>query len=451
MKNKNLKQNSFSQKRLSKSDQMLLVGISLALVYWLIETMMQMFFSNKFNFFTALIGSSLDESWPRLVVLCLFVIFGSHAQFTINSRKEAEDALRISEERFRTLVENVPIGIIRTHPDRPGRILMVNPACLKMFGYDSEDEIRQLSIADIFLDVTDKNSFFTTLFKNNNIFWHEVRLIKKDKTSFWGSVTARLSNEDNTDENQYIDCTIEDVNERKLTAEKMKEDAATRQRFQRLLSPDLAEMVVSGQLKVEKGGEDRVATVMFADIRNFTAMSENMPATEVLKMLNEYFEVVVEIAFLHEGTVDKFIGDGIMLVWGAPVVHEDDPARSLRAALDIQAMVLEFNNNRQSQGIEPIQVGIGINTGHLVAGYIGANRTMSYSVIGDTVNTASRLCSAAKGGQILISENTTSQTLKDSFNLQELEPIIVKGKNKPVKVFEALGDKRPSNIRFFLN
>jgi adenylate cyclase len=223
-------------------------------------------------------------------------------------------------------------------------------------------------------------------------------------------------------------------------AKKIETDATTREQFQRLLSPDLAEMVVSGELTVEKGGENRVATVLFADIRGFTSMSENMVAAEVLQMLNEYFEVMVDIVFHHEGTVDKFVGDEIMVIWGAPVAHEDDPIRAVRAGLDMQTALGEFNKTRESEGQSPIYIGIGINTGDLVAGYIGSTRTMSYSVIGDTVNTGARLCSAAKPGEVLISEQT-HECVKNDFVLEELEPVTAKGKSKPLKVWSAVSAK----------
>jgi adenylate cyclase len=223
-------------------------------------------------------------------------------------------------------------------------------------------------------------------------------------------------------------------------ARKIEMDAVTRERFQRLLSPDLAEMVVSGKLRVEKGGESRVSTVLFADIRGFTAMSENMRAAEVLQLLNEYFEVMVDIAFRHEGTVDKFVGDMVMVVWGAPVVHEDDPVRAVRAALDMQSALIDFNKVGSMMGQPRVDIGIGINTGELVAGYIGSTRTMSYSVIGDTVNTASRLCSAAKPGEILVSENTYHK-LGGQFMAAGLAPVNAKGKSKPLKVFRVLGPR----------
>jgi len=188
---------------------------------------------------------------------------------------------------------------------------------------------------------------------------------------------------------------------------------------------------------VEKGGESRVATVLFADIRDFTLLSENTNATEVLKMLNDYFEIIVDIVFHHEGTVDKFIGDSMMAIWGAPVAHGDDPIRAVKAAIDIQHLLVEFNKTRAAEGQFQIQTGIGINTGNLVAGYIGSSRTMSYSVIGKTVNTAYRLCSAAKPGQILISGQTLDQ-LQNTFDIAELEPIPARDKYKPVRTFNVL-------------
>lgn len=220
-------------------------------------------------------------------------------------------------------------------------------------------------------------------------------------------------------------------------AVKIEQDAATRERFSRMLSPDLAEMVVNGQLTVEKGGENRTATVLFADIRGFTSMSENMPAGDVLHMLNEYFEIMVEIAFRHGGTVDKFVGDEIMVLWGALVRHIDDPSRAVRAALDMQEAVVEFNADRVREGGRPIAIGIGVNTGDVVAGYIGSTRTMSYSVIGDTVNTGARLCSAAKPGQVIISE-TTHQHVRGEFEVESLEPLNAKGKSMALQVFNVL-------------
>jgi adenylate cyclase len=162
-------------------------------------------------------------------------------------------------------------------------------------------------------------------------------------------------------------------------------------------------------------------------------------------MLNEYFEMVVEIVFRHEGTVDKFMGDAIMVIWGAPVTHDDDPVRAVQAALEINAELDKFNMKRRSADKPEIGIGMGVNTGNLVAGYMGSTRAMSYSVIGDTVNTASRLCAAAKKGQILISENTLKH-LGDKFNVSEIEPLQAKGKFNPIRVFNAISRKSADSV-----
>jgi adenylate cyclase len=226
-------------------------------------------------------------------------------------------------------------------------------------------------------------------------------------------------------------------------AKRIEMEAMTRKQFQRLLSPDLAELVVSGAIKVEKGGENRIATILFADIRGFTSMCENMRAAEVLVMLNEFFELMVEVGFRHEGTVANFIGDMIMLVWGAPVFHHDDPVRAVQAAVEMREVLAEFNRTRRDKGLPQIGVGVGINTGELMAGYLGSTRTMTYSVIGDPVNVASRLCSLAKQDQILISEYTRA-TVSDHFETTEIPTVKVKGRSAPIKIYEVAGRKGDS-------
>jgi adenylate cyclase len=221
-------------------------------------------------------------------------------------------------------------------------------------------------------------------------------------------------------------------------ARKVEEESVNREKFQRMLSPNLAEKVVSGELEVKKGGQSLEATILFADIRGFTSMSEKADAHEILGMLNEYFELAVDVVFKYEGTLDKFVGDEIMALWGAPVDHPDDPVRAVRAGVDLQKMLVEFNRTRIAEGADPIRIGIGICTGPVVAGYIGSSRTMEYSVIGDTVNVASRLCSLAKPGEIIISESTAAR-VREHFEIATLPPTAVKGKREPLKVFNVLG------------
>ncbi|MEE4354948.1 MAG: adenylate/guanylate cyclase domain-containing protein [Desulfococcaceae bacterium] len=433
------------RKKTYVTDHMMFIGLGLAGFYWLCESFLSIFLQQKTDIAALLFGNRLDEIWGRIVVLCLFVIFASHAQYTIDKRKKAENALRESEERYRTLIENIPIGICRMEAFCDGRYLMVNPSFLKIFSYESEDDLKYSLMNSIWQNKEECRIFADKILQKGSYSLSEVLLIKKNGIPVWTSVSARLVYPEGPDKAPCFDCTFEDIDERKKSAEKIQQEAETRRRFQKMLSPDLADLVVSGELKVEKGGRNRVATVLFADIRGFTTMSESTPASEILRMLNEYFEFVVDIIFRYEGTVDKYIGDAIMVNWGAPVRHEDDPVRAVRAALEMRAGLKVFNRKREMRGQQPIQVGIGINTGKLVAGYIGSTHTMSYSVIGDTVNTASRLCSAAAADQVLISESTYEH-VKDIFSVTRLRPIMAKGKLYPVQIFSVVGEPATSLI-----
>ena len=228
-----------------------------------------------------------------------------------------------------------------------------------------------------------------------------------------------------------------------ILGKKVENEIVTRERFSRLLSPNVAERVISGQLEVKPGGQ-RVeqCTVFNSDIRGFTAMSENTRPEELVEMLNEYFELMVDTIFKYEGTLDKFMGDGIMALWGAPVVHPDDAVRAVHCGLEMGEVLGQFNRRRLERDQAPLAVGVGIHTGPLVAGYIGSSKALSYTVIGDVANTSARLCSVALAGQIVISEDT-QEALAGRFELEELQPAKVKGKEKPLRIFNVLRS-RPS-------
>ena len=163
-------------------------------------------------------------------------------------------------------------------------------------------------------------------------------------------------------------------------------------------------------------------------------MSDGAPPEFIVEMLNEYFELMVETLFQYEGTLDKFMGDGIMALWGAPVAHPDDAVRGVSCALEQMEVLERFNRRRVEMSQAPLAIGIGVHTGPVVAGYIGSSKSLSYTVIGDTANTSARLCGIATGGQILVSEQTLLQ-LRNRFVVEELPPAQLKGKDKPFRVF----------------
>jgi adenylate cyclase len=221
-----------------------------------------------------------------------------------------------------------------------------------------------------------------------------------------------------------------------ILGKKVEQEIVNRERFSRLLSPNVALRVLSGELEVKKGGQlVRECTVFNSDIRGFTPLSEGRSPELLVEMLNEYFELMVEVVFKYEGTLDKFMGDGIMALWGAPVMHPDDPVLCVSAALEQMEVLGRFNRRRLDEGHQPLAIGIGIHTGPLVAGYIGSSKALSYTVIGDTANTSARLCGVATAGQVLVSDATLAR-LNGKFEVQELAPAQLKGKERPFRVFD---------------
>ncbi len=234
--------------------------------------------------------------------------------------------------------------------------------------------------------------------------------------------------------------------ENALLAKKIEAEIVTRDRFSRLLSPNLAQQVISGKLDVKLGGDQLAeCTVFNSDIRGFTRMSDGAPPQIIVDMLNEYFELMVDCLFKYEGTLDKFMGDGIMALFGAPVAHPDDPVRSVQSALEMMDVLGQLNRKRISRNEQPLAIGIGIHTGPLVAGYVGSSRALSYTVIGDTANTSARLCGIAEAGQVVVSE-TTAARLNNRFELQELPPAKLKGKERPLRVYDVKGERGVSRM-----
>ncbi len=184
-------------------------------------------------------------------------------------------------------------------------------------------------------------------------------------------------------------------------------------------------------------GERKVVTVMFADVSGFTAMSEKLDPEEVTLIMNRCFEALGAPISKHDGVIDKFIGDCVMALFGAPVAHEDDPERACRAAIEMQEALSELNARLPIA----LAVNIGINSGIVVAGEVGTEGKRDYTVMGDAVNTAQRIQSAAKGGQIYVSQSVWRPT-ESAFDYEELPPIRAKGKEQPVPVFRLKGHRR---------
>lgn len=221
-------------------------------------------------------------------------------------------------------------------------------------------------------------------------------------------------------------------------ARALEHEATQRAQLARFLSPALVEQAARGSIELSKGGALTEVTILFSDIRGFTSMSEKLPAQEVVRMLNDYFELMVDILFEHNGILDKFIGDAIMGLWGAPVKRPDDATNAVRAAVKMQRRVAEWNEERLGQGKEPIRIGVGLHTAQVVVGNMGSSKALSYTAIGDGVNLASRLCGVAREDMVVISEECALRAGKDKFMLEALPPAKVKNREAPVEIFRVL-------------
>ena len=244
------------------------------------------------------------------------------------------------------------------------------------------------------------------------------------------------------DLNQHVDVKTKDeiqmlASSFNFMVEGLKEREHIKHTFKRYVSEHVAERLIK-EREVSITGERKTATILFQDIRGFTSMSEQMSPEEVVAILNEYFTAMVDVIFGYEGTLDKYIGDAIMAVFGTPYSHPDDPLRAVKTAVDLQRTLKNLNTKWKGEGKDRfLAVGCGIATGPVVAGSIGSEKRLEYTVIGDTVNLASRIEGLTKGGQILICENTY-KAVKDYISTKPLDMVYVKGKREPQQIYEVL-------------
>jgi adenylate cyclase len=233
-----------------------------------------------------------------------------------------------------------------------------------------------------------------------------------------------------------------DVNEEHIGSMLVLEDITSEKRIRstmaRYMSPEVAEQLLAAGEAV-LGGKDQKVSILFSDVRDFTAISEALGARETVSMLNEYFERMVDVVFSHRGVLDKFIGDAVMALFGVPFNGEHDADDAVTVANTMFVALGVLNRDRRQAGKPPLDIGVGIATGVVVVGNIGSTRRMEYTAIGDSVNLASRLESATKfyGAKILISEATRAD-LRQPALLREIDRLRVQGKHEPVAIYEAM-------------
>jgi len=323
------------------------------------------------------------------------------------------------------MLQSMSNGVITL--DEEGTIVTCNAAGLKIMSV-TEEEIIGLTGKEHFID------------KNSWVMDQVEEVLKTQESEI--TMDAELSfGEEKISANTSV-LPLSDPEGKHLGTLIMIEDISSEKRMKstmsRYMDPGIADQLLAGGDDV-LGGQDLVATLLFSDIRGFTTLTEALGAQGTVKLLNDYFTIMVDCISKEEGMLDKFIGDAIMAAFGVPISHDDDEDRAMRAAITMLTSLEDWNTERKKQGQLPVYMGIGLNTDKIVSGNIGSPKRMDFTMIGDGVNLAARLESACKAysAKLLISEYTVAK-LKGTYQIRDVDNIIVKGKTEPVGVFEVL-------------
>lgn len=225
-----------------------------------------------------------------------------------------------------------------------------------------------------------------------------------------------------------------------MMASELKKKEVLKGIFDRYVSPQVADEILKEPDKIRLGGERREVTVFFADIRGFTSLSRKMLPEQTVEMLNKYFTLLTEIIFRFEGTVDKFIGDAVMGIFGSPIKSDSHLEQGIKAAAAIKMAMETVNVSRRSKGLAPMQMGLGVDSGEVIVGNMGSKSRTEFTAVGDSVNTASKLADMAGGGEIIITE-PLYERLKDRVSVVPLPGVVIKGFEHPLTLYSIVGLK----------
>lgn len=339
------------------------------------------------------------------------------------------------EQMQRDILRSLTNGVIST--DKSGKVIAANESAKQLLGFSKEDNIEGLSVPDL---IKIKDGDFKKWFadaiaapdeKARNQYYPDQTLVPPSKEEQHSVHLSINSIADASDASNVYGALVvmDDISDEKRLKTTM----------YRYMTQEVAEELLKGG-DAKMGGDRKEVSVLFSDIRSYTSLTEKLQAEEVVSMLNEYFESMVEAIFKHKGTLDKYIGDAIMAVFGSPLPLPDHAWRAVQTAVEMRHRLAAFNEKRRKENKEQISIGMGINSDSVISGNIGSSKRMEFTAIGDGVNLGSRLESASKqyGCDIIISEYTFAPC-KDLIWHRELDCIRVKGKNDPVRIYEVVG------------
>jgi adenylate cyclase len=346
------------------------------------------------------------------------------------------ETVRQQEQMQRDILRSLSNGVIST--DKQGNIIAANESAKALLGISAQDALEGKSIEAL-----------VKIQKGDFSRWFHAALEGKDDKSrsqyYPDQILEPVQGEEQHSINLSVN-TIADANDstRVSGALVVMEDISDEKRLKstmyRYMTQELAEQLLENPDAAKMGGDRKEVTVLFSDIRSYTSLTETLKAEEVVEMLNQYFEQMVDAVFTYKGTLDKYIGDAIMAVYGSPLPLDQHEWMAVQTAIEMRQRLQEFNAKRVAQAQQPIKIGIGINSDVVISGNIGSSKRMEFTAIGDGVNLGSRLEGATKqyGTDIVISENTY-QPCADLVWARQLDYIKVKGKDQPVKIYELIG------------
>ncbi|MCI0353566.1 MAG: GAF domain-containing protein [Acidobacteria bacterium] len=352
---------------------------------------------------------------------------GSQATIALENARMFEEVLNMKNYN-ESMLRTMATGVVTLDPE--GRLAYANLAGLDIFWRGGEVELGQ-PFQDFF--GADQNP-------------ETVAAIGQVIATQEGRTVYDLQYRKGDDEAKNINLAVLPLRDSKnqslgvvIVADDITQEQRLMSTLSRYVTRQIAEQLLKDRDRLKLGGQRSRVAVLFSDIRNFTTLSERFDAEEVVTMLNEYFSLMIDPIFKYEGTLDKFIGDAIMAVFGAPVVHDDDAERAVRAAIEMRAALKHYNQLRAQRGEEPIETGIGIALGDAISGNIGSEQRMDYTVIGDTVNVASRFEGLSKNydTKILVNEGIYL-AVKDKIPCVDLGTAHVKGKEGDLHVYGVL-------------
>jgi adenylate cyclase len=344
------------------------------------------------------------------------------------------DTVKQQEQMQRDILRSLSNGVIST--DKMGHIIAANESAHRILGLSADYRLEGKLISDA---LAIKEGDFSK-WCNDALHSQELR----DTQQYYPDRTLVMSGKEEHSINLSIN-TIADANDPSsvrgalIVMEDISDEKRLKSTMYRYMTQELAEELLKLD-DAKLGGDRKEVSILFSDIRGYTTLTENLEAEEVVSMLNEYFESMVEAVFKHKGTLDKYIGDAIMAVFGSPLPLEKHAWMAVQTALEMRQRLCDFNLRRHANNKPRIDIGIGINSDTVISGNIGSSKRMEFTAIGDGVNLGSRLESVSKhyACDIILSDNTY-KPCQDNVWARELDYIRVKGRNEPVAIYELVG------------